>query len=94
MFTEGEKTEPIYLQHWHRLHRQHVVVSISEFHGTPMALVDRAVKEKVADLREAKRGRGNPYDQYWCVFDLDVHPKVREAVTLAERNGIQIGLSN
>lgn len=29
-FTEGKKTEPVYLAHWHRAR---VTVTIDEFHG-------------------------------------------------------------
>ncbi|SDG56686.1 hypothetical protein SAMN05421505_105190 [Sinosporangium album] len=29
VFTEGEKTETIYIQHWHRRHRDRVIVTVS-----------------------------------------------------------------
>lgn len=94
VFTEGKKTEPLYLTHWVRLHRETVLLSLSDFHGTPMALVERAVDEKISDARAAKRRRGDPYDQYWCVFDIDIHPLIDEALECAARNGIEIAFSN
>lgn len=94
VYTEGEKTEPIYLTHWVRLHRERVLVSLADFHGTPLPLVEKAVAEKSADAVAARRGRGDDYDQYWCVFDADVHPRLSEAFQLARRHGIEVAFSN
>jgi hypothetical protein len=94
VFTEGQKTEPIYLTHWYRLHRDRVVVSISEFHGTPLPLVETAVAEMERDARAARRGRGDAYNHYWCVFDTDIHPRIPEALELARRHNVQVALSN
>ena len=38
VYTEGKKTEPVYLTHWHRIHRDRVIVTIDEFHGAPLQL--------------------------------------------------------
>jgi hypothetical protein len=94
VFTEGEKTEPIYVTYWHRLHRERVVVSISEFHGTPRSLVEAAVAEQKEHARAARRRGGDPFDQYWCVFDVDAHPRLAEALDLATRHNIEIAYSN
>jgi RloB-like protein len=76
VFTEGKKTEPVYLTHWHRMHRERVIITVDEFHGAPLQLVETAAAQRSADLRAAKRGKGDAYDQYWCVFDVDEHPYV------------------
>ena len=34
------------------------------------------------------------HDEYWCVFDVDVHPYLREATALAKSNGIKLAISN
>jgi hypothetical protein len=80
--------------YWWRRNRATVRVKIHEFHGSPAALVERAVKEKKAQLREAKRGGGRPYDEIWCVFDVDEHPHLPDAIQRAEQNGIRVAVSH
>jgi hypothetical protein len=94
VFTEGEKTEPLYLSHWHRIYREKVVVTIDDLHVDPFSLVKAAVSRKEGDEREAKRGRGDPYNEYWCAFDIDEHPRILEAVALAGSKGIFLAISN
>lgn len=43
-------------------------------------------------LRNASTGSG--FDQYWCIFDVDDHPKLSEALNMAQANNIQIALSS
>jgi hypothetical protein len=94
VFTEGQKTEPVYLTHWHRLHREKVIVTIDGYHGAPMQLVEEAVAKRAIDLRQARAGQGAAYDEYWCVFDVDEHPHLNRALELARRSEISIALSN
>ena len=94
VFTEGQRTEPVYLTHWHRMHRENVIVTIDDFHASPMQLVEEAVAKRAIDLRAAKRGQGAAYDEYWCVFDVDEHPHLDRALRLAEASGISVALSN
>ena len=94
VFTEGKKTEPVYLAHWHRLHRERVIVTVDEFHGAPLQLVETAAAQRSADLRAAKRGKGDAYNQYWCVFDIDEHPYVDQALQLAVSSQISIAVTN
>lgn len=61
---------------------------------TPMELVERAISQRARDVREAKRGLGDAYDEYWCVFDVDVHPHLPEALDLAASADIKIAFSN
>lgn len=94
VFAEGEKTEPIYLTHWYRLHRDRVIVRIAQHEGTsPFELVEHAVAQRSSDLREERRGRGDAFTHYWCVFDVDEHPKIPDALQLAQSNSINIALS-
>ncbi|MET8863520.1 RloB family protein [Nonomuraea sp. NPDC004580] len=78
VFTEGTKTEVLYLQHWNRLFRDRVIVTIDDFHSVPLALVRAASERKRADQREEKRGRGRAFDEYWCMFDVDEFPNLPE----------------
>ena len=76
LFVEGDKTEPGYFFHWYRLYRERVIVNIASLPNvtTPIELVERAIKQRAADTKEAKRGKGDTFDEYWCVFDVDDHP--------------------
>ena len=94
VFTEGEKTEDGYLLPWRRAHRDTVLLEIDPFHGVPQSLVQQAVATKKAEARDQRRGRGRAHDEIWCVFDIDAHPNVSEAVQLAEAHGIGLAISN
>ena len=95
IYAEGEKTEANYLTHWTRLYRERAVISIAQHsHTTPFELVQAAAAQRRTDLREAKKGRGSAFDQYWCIFDVDEHPRLREALEMARSNDIHIALSS
>lgn len=92
-FVEGEVTEEEYLTHYRRLHRRYTTLEIAPFRGSPLQLVQRAVKTKKAEQRAARR-RGRAHDEVWCVFDVDQHPNLKEATSLATENGINLAISN
>lgn len=94
MFVEGRRTEEIYLVDWHRRRRERVRVTIDPFRGGPLQLVEHAVEAKRAEAHDARRGRGRPHDQIWCVFDRDEHPNFTQALDLASRNGVGLAVSN
>jgi RloB-like protein len=95
VFAEGKKTESIYLTHWNRLYRENAIVNIAAHeHTAPFELVKSAANQRRLDLREAKRGRGAAFDQYWCMFDIDEHPKISDALVMAGDNSINIALSS
>lgn len=95
VFAEGKKTESIYLISWNRLYREKAIVSIAAHeHTTPFELVQSAASQRRQDLREARRGRGAAFHQYWCVFDVDDHPKISEALDMASANSINVALSS
>ena len=94
VFTEGKKTEPDYLSHWYRAHRDLVLVVISDGLGAPMTVVNSAVKQKRDEAKEARRGRGRASDEYWCVIDVDQHANLVPAVEKAIANGISVAVSN
>lgn len=60
----------------------------------PHSLVDRAVDTKKLEARNERRGRGRAYDEIWCVFDIDAHVQVAEAIQKANANGIGLAISN
>ena len=59
-----------------------------------MTVVDRAVEKKRDEAKEARRGRGRASDEYWCVIDVDQHPKLGPAVEKAIANDIGVAVSN
>lgn len=69
-------------------------VAVDEFHGTPRSLVEHAIRRRNEDLRAQRRGRGEAWDEYWCVFDCDEHPYIDWALREAEANQIGIAFSN
>lgn len=84
----------MYLVDWHRRHRDRVQVTIDPFRGGPLQLVEHAVETRKAELSEARRQKGRPHDQIWCVFDRDEHPNFGQALNLATDNGIGVAVSN
>lgn len=93
LLVEGRKTEPNYLALWRRRYRDAAVTVVRE-PGTPLQLVERAVRAKQKDERISRRGGGRPWDEVWCMFDIDSHPHLLEAQRLASSNGIQLAISS
>lgn len=91
VLTEGKITELRYLTKWARLNRGKVVLDISDSGMTPDALVRRA-QEHVGTGR--RRRRDPDFDEIWCVFDVDQHPNVPQAVHNAGQTGIEVAVSN
>ena len=54
--------------------------------GVPMTIVETALKIRRAARERARVEKDQylDYDETWCVFDVDQHPKIPEAVKLAE----------
>lgn len=94
VFVEGKRTEDGYFKFWWRRNRDKVIVHVDERNGTPMTLVEHAVTQKKHEEREERRERGKAHDEVWCVFDVDTHPKMEEAVELAHRHDIKVAVSN
>ncbi len=92
---EGTVTEPGYFEELRRLYRRVVDVKISPG-GVPKTLVERAAAFKKACEREAtvKKDDNLRYDEVWCVFDVDDHPKIADARQQARDNGINLAISN
>lgn len=94
VFVEGRRTEDGYFKHWGRRNRSKVIVNVHEFNGDPLSLVRRAVAEQKYERYEEKHRRGQPHDEIWCVFDVDAHERMAEAVELAVTHNINVAVSN
>ncbi len=94
---EGAVTEPQYIKGFERWCRNSVVeVEIADKHGVPLTLVNIAKVEKDRAAKRAKREKDDNlcYDEVWCAFDVDEHPKLNEARQLAEAHDIELAISN
>ena len=93
--AEGERTEPEYLAIWGNLHRRSVTLKFGEYgQGSPSSLVGHACRD--ADMNRRAVKRGEPlYDEIWCVFDIDNHPNLSQAIDRAnQKQGVKIAVSN
>lgn len=92
---EGSKTEPLYFKDLMNRHRNKLVdLEIIPAGGTPKTIVEKAVALKKREAARAKRDSVLPYDEVWCVFDIDEHPFVEEAKEQAKANKISVAISN
>ncbi len=91
VLTEGAVTEPDYLAHWAREHRDRVQLAFdaASAGSVPMSLVREARRQK-----QVRRRRDPEFDEIWCVFDVDAHPDVNSAIAEARDAGIEIAVSN
>ena len=97
ILCEGTLTEPQYFDDFRRYeHNPLVDVVIDDEGGSPKTLVERAASRKKKAEREAKRFRDEnlKYDEVWCVYDVDIHPKLADAFQQARDNGIELAVSN
>ena len=85
---EGAVTEKEYFCYLHHAERIPIVLEI-EAGGDPKKLVERA-----KSLQREARDSGDPFDQVWCVFDIDDHKRIADAKQQARDNGIGLIVSN
>jgi hypothetical protein len=64
--------------------------------GVPMTVVQTAKKLKAdaADDAARQRDQNLNYDSVWAVFDVDDHPKLKNAIEMARDNEIRCAVSN
>lgn len=95
---EGSKTEPKYLRMLNARSRDALIELeiVDEAATNPKSLVDRACAVKKEAAREHRRTKdpNTRIDELWCVFDVDEHPMLREAVQQASDNGVEVAISN
>src|SRR3982750_4853087 len=82
VLCEGAVTEFEYFDGLRREERNKLVeVEIDFKGGAPKTLVERAANRKKESEEEARRARDEnlKYDEVWCVFDVDEHPRLPDA---------------
>jgi hypothetical protein len=90
-------TEPKYLDAFRRHERNDLVeIVIERAAGVPKTLVETAVDRKRKAARTARREADEylSFDEVWCVYDIDNHPRLHEARQQATANGIALAESN
>lgn len=91
--TEGKETERQYVESLVQTMRSGgVAVSVTTAHGDsdPVSVVKKCIQ--VRD--DEKRKKRETFDECVCLVDVDTHAHLDEAITLAERKGIQVVVSN
>jgi hypothetical protein len=94
---EGQVTEKEYFVGFkNACHNPRVEIEFHPDQGVPKTLVEMARERKKRAERDAKReGDDNiAFDEVWCVFDIDEHPNIPDAVQMARDNGILLAISN
>jgi hypothetical protein len=93
MVTEGELTEPTYLDGVRRHYRRPKELwRIEPGGGHPQAIVDRT-----EELQDEARRIGDKFNQVWWVFDIEdptPHPGITEIIGRAERLGYRCAISH
>lgn len=92
---EGIVTEPRYFRELRHLMRSLIELDLLPG-GDPKVLVERAVQKKAESEILASRQKDSylAYDQAWCVFDVDQHERLGDALQQAQDNEIRVGVSN
>ena len=93
VLTEGRVTEREYLKILERQNPQ-IKIDLAEPGMAPLTLVQRA-RQHAKLSKRAKRRTGTPdFDEIWCVFDVDDHPNIKQALQEARDSHIRTVISN
>lgn len=95
--TEGEVTEPEYLEGFARAAKNpRVQIEVVGGAGAPKTIVESAKAKKKEAEKRARREKDENlrYDEVWCVFDIDKHPNIPGAKQMAQDNGMELAISN
>lgn len=97
LLCEGRVTEPGYFNFIKSCLRDSLLtIEISKERGDPLRLVKAADALRSAAEQRARKIKDDNlrYDEVWCVFDVDEHSRLDEAMALADRLDIRIAVSN
>ena len=97
VYCEGRETEPSYLRGLIQFLRSPLIeIEIGEEQRDPKGLVELAKATRDQAKRAAKREKDDSllYDEVWCVFDVDRHTRLPDAVQQAAACSIDLAISN
>lgn len=91
---EGTQTEPLYFKALSKVRRS----AVAEVREGDIVGLGRSTCVLVRDTKKLRdqleRERGLRFDRVWVVFDKDDNPDFNDAITLAEKCGINCAWSN
>ena len=96
VLCEGSETEPTYLRFIATCATSTLVEIDDNDLTSPKQLVDRACR-LLAESKSLAEKTADPnalYDEVWCMFDVDVHPMIHEALNKAASSGVRLAVSN
>lgn len=93
VYPEGKVTEYEYLRYWEQQNLD-VTLQWGEHGMAPKTLVRLACKDIKKSHRSEKRHGSPDFDEIWCVFDVDSHPDIPQALFEAHQGGVHVALSN
>jgi len=92
---EGSKTEPKYFERVLAKWKLATVEVLPARGSAPTTIVaDAALRKKARRVEASHSNVVAEYDEVWCVFDVDAHPKIKTAIKTADENGIDVALTN
>ncbi|MER7001789.1 RloB family protein [Dactylosporangium sp. NPDC000555] len=98
ILCEGRRTEPEYLDALRRDREIHDVAAVDiRIEGSASGAVPLTLVRRALEIRERARREQSEIDEIWCVYDVEWpkhHPALVEARDLAQRNGINLAVSN
>src|SRR5580658_4619913 len=95
LYCEGRETEPTYFDSLVRYLRSNLIqVEIGPDQGDPKRLVEQAKAHRERARKAAKRERDDSllYDHVWCVFDVDEHARLFDAIQQARACDIDLAI--
>jgi hypothetical protein len=98
LYCEGDVTEPDYFNDLRRHFRNPLIeIEIGDSkRNDPKGLVELAKKRREEARRNARRERDDSllFDEVWCIFDVDEHANLRDAIQQAKAISISLAVSN
>lgn len=97
VYCEGRETEPTYFRGLIQFLRSQLIeIEIGDEQKDPKGLVELAKAKRDQAKRAAKREKDDSllYDEVWCVFDVDRHTRLPDAVQQAAACSISLAISN
>lgn len=92
--TEGIATEVDYLTKLANHYRATIRLTFGSGGRVPKSLVEQACQDEDERRRQRRPIPPYDYDEIWCVFDVDEHPDINQAIHRARQKGIKIAVSN
>ncbi len=94
---EGKNTEPQYFEGFRNAcENPRVYVEFERGAGVPKTIVDFAKELRQKNVKDSNRANDENvlFEEIWCVFDIDNHPNLNDAIIKARDNDLKLAISN